>query len=50
MASSYEIGNEGMDGWLPPSRRVAFLYAGSPGVLGSPGYFDNCVAGQLNVV
>ena len=31
---------DGMEGWLVPSALVAFLYAGSPGVLGSPGYTE----------
>jgi hypothetical protein len=33
---------DGMEGWLVPSALVAFLYAGSPGVLGSPGYTEIC--------
>jgi len=31
---------DGMEGWFVPSALVAFLYAGSPGVLGSPGYTE----------
>ena len=34
--------DDGMEGWLVPSALVAFLYAGSPGVLGSPGYTEIC--------
>jgi hypothetical protein len=40
ITSSYDMGREGIEGKLPPSSRVAFLYAGLPGVVGSPGYLE----------
>jgi hypothetical protein len=38
LAFAHEMGRLGILGMLEPSVRVAFLYAGTPGVVGSPGY------------